>query len=300
MILIAGGATSTCRSIVAQLSARGVAARVLTRRPGGVGAAASRAMAVRPAQIEYGDLADPESVSRALSGVTAVYVGARRLTPARIDVWFLDAAYDAGVGRIVLASSTAIDDWAAPQPNPTAANFYEMEQRVRTSGLDWTFLRVEVASADALSWAFDVPAQLRAGDVVRGPYAGAAGSPIHPVDFASAVVAALTNDGHSRRTYAMTGPASLTHAEQIRLIGQVRSRTLIYQEIEPSAALARIDPEAPADLLMEVWARHVGRPALITDAIEALTGRKPRTPWQWAADYPLGRPDPLTGLRPTG
>ena len=34
-----------------------------------------------------------------------------------------------------------------------------------------------MASADALQWAFDVPAQLKAGDVVRGPYAEAAGSP---------------------------------------------------------------------------------------------------------------------------
>jgi uncharacterized protein YbjT (DUF2867 family) len=300
MILIAGAMTATSKSVVERLSSGGVPVRVLTRRSGGVGATGSSASVARSTHIEYGDAAEPASVSRALTGVSAVYVGGRRLTPARVTTSFLDAAYDAGVRRVVVASSSAVDDWAPSQPNPTAAGFYELEQRVRTSGLEWTLLRVELASADALRWAFDVPAQLRAGDVVRGPYAGAAGSPIHPADLADAVVAALLDAGHSRRTYALTGSTSLTHAEQIRLIGQVRSRTLIYQEIDPSTALARIDPTAPADLLMELWVRHVGRPAVITDAIETLTGHRQRTPWQWAADYPLEWPDAATTLRPTG
>lgn len=293
MILIAGAVTAISRSIVERLAALDIAVRILTRRPGGVGAAGSTASVARSTQIAYGDIGDPQSVRRALDGVTSVYVGARHLVPARVDVRFLDLAYEAGVSRVVVASSTAIDDWATIQPNPTAAGFCELEQRVRQSGLEWTVLRVEISSADALRWAFDVPAQLRAGDVVRGPYAGSAGSPLHPDDFAATVVAALTGDGHARRTYTLTGPVSLTHAEQIRLIGQVRSRTLFYQEIDPNAAIARMAPDAPADLLMQMWARHVGRPALITDTVKALIGRRPRSIAQWAAAYPVEGPEPL-------
>jgi uncharacterized protein YbjT (DUF2867 family) len=90
---------------------------------------------------------------------------------------FLGAAKDAGVHRIVFQSSGAIDDAATEQPDEIAAFHHGIEQAIRASGLEWTFLRLEVSSADALHWAFDVPAQLAAGDVVRGPYSDAAGSP---------------------------------------------------------------------------------------------------------------------------
>jgi uncharacterized protein YbjT (DUF2867 family) len=111
----------------------------------------------------------------------------------------------------------------------------------------WTFLRREVASADALQWAFDVPGQLKAGDVVRGPYGEAAGSPIHPADSAAAAIAALTEEQHAGKIYHLTGPQSLTHIEQMRLIGEALGRPLRYEE--------------------------------------RLTGRAPRSVAQWAADY---------------
>ncbi len=113
--------------------------------------------------------------------------------------------------------------WTTPpreQPNEIAAFHHDIERQIQESGLEWTFLRLEVASADALQWAFDVPGQLKAGDVVRGPYGAASGSPIHPADFAAVAVAALTEDRHAGKTYLLTGPQSLTHIEQVQLIGK--------------------------------------------------------------------------------
>ena len=92
-----------------------------------------------------------------------------------------------------------------------------------------------------------MPAQLAAGDVVRGPYAGAAASPIHPADFAAVAVAALTQDGHAGKAYHVTGPESLTHREQFELIGRAHGRDLRYEELDPAAARAAISPYAPAD-----------------------------------------------------
>jgi uncharacterized protein YbjT (DUF2867 family) len=162
-----------------------------------------------------------------------------------------------------------------------------VEQQIRGSGLEWTFLRLAVASADALQWAFDVPGQLAAGDVVRGPYAEAAGSPVHPADFAAVAVAALTRDEHAGRTYLVTGPYSLTHAEQVRLIGEAHGRPLRFEELDEAAARAAISPYAPADVLFETWQQHVGTPAPVTDTIERVTGRPPRSLAEWAAAYPV-------------
>lgn len=104
--------------------------------------------------------------------------------------------------------------------------------------------------------------------MVRGPYAQAAGAPIHPADFAAIVVQALTDDEHAGRTYTVTGPQSLTHAEQIALPGKALGRPLRYEELSPEAARKAMGPHAPADVPLNDWARHVDRPAPVPDAIE--------------------------------
>jgi len=38
---------------------------------------------------------------------------------------------------------------------------------------------------------------------------------------------------------------------------------------------------------MAVWERHRTTPAPVTDAVERMTGRPPRSAEQWAADYPV-------------
>jgi uncharacterized protein YbjT (DUF2867 family) len=279
MLLITAATAPVGRSIVEQLAAAGHPVRALTRDPAKAGLPGG-------AEVVAGDLSDPASLAVALKDVSAVFLLAAvpGFAPA-----FLQAAKDAGVRRIVFQSSGAVDDAADEQPNDIAAFHHDIERQIRDSGLEWTFLRLEVASADALQWAFDVPGQLRDGDVVRGPYAQAAGSPIHPADFAAVAIAALTEEQHAGKIYHLTGPQSLTHIEQIRLIGEALGRPLRYEELDPEAARQAISPYAPADVLFETWEKHIGTPAPVTDTVERLTGRPPRSVTQWAADYPVAR-----------
>jgi len=74
----------------------------------------------------------------------------------------------AGVRRIVFQSSETIVDGAEEQPNEIAAFHREIERKLEESGLEWTFLRLEVASADALQWAFVVPASSAAATSCAG------------------------------------------------------------------------------------------------------------------------------------
>jgi uncharacterized protein YbjT (DUF2867 family) len=279
MILVTAATAPVGRSIVEQLVAAGRDVRALTRDPAKAGLPSG-------AEVVAGDLSDPASLSAAFKDVSAVFLlaAAPGFAPA-----FLKAAKQAGVRRIVFQSSGAVDDDADEQPNDIAAFHYDIERQIRDSGLEWTFLRLEVASADALQWAFDVPGQLKAGDVVRGPYGQAAGSPIHPADFAAVAIAALTKDEHAGKIYHLTGPQSLTHIEQIKLIGEALGRPLRYEELEPEAARQAISPYAPADVLFETWEKHIGTPAPVTDTVERLTGKPPRSVAQWAADYPADR-----------
>lgn len=277
MILVTAATAPVGRSIVEQLLDADHEVRALTRDP-------SEAELPAGADAVAGDLSDPESLRVAMRGVSAVFLLA--VVPGFAPA-FLEAAKEAGVRRIVFQSSGAIVDGVEEQPNEVAAFHREIEQAIEESGLEWTFLRLEVTSADALQWAFDVPGQLSRGDVVRGPYADAAGSPIHPADFAAVAVAALIDDRHARKTYALTGPRSLTNAEQIELIGRAHGRTLRYEELDPEQARDAMGPHAPADLLMETWERHRTTPAPVTDTVERVTGQPPRSVEQWAADYPV-------------
>ncbi len=278
MILVTAATTPVGRSIVEQLLAAGREVRALTRDP-------AEADLPAGAEVVAGDLADAESIRAAMEGVSAVFLLA--VVPGFAPA-FLGAAKEAGLRRIVFQSSGAVVDGAEEQPNEIAAFHREIERAIEESGLEWTFLRLEVASADALQWALDVPGQLARGDVVRGPWADAAGSPIHPADFAAVAVAALTDDRHAGKTYVLTGPRSLTNAEQIELIGHARGRTLRYEELSPEEVREAMGPYAPAELLLTTWKKHRTVPAPVTDTVERVTGRQPRSVEEWAAAYPVG------------
>ena len=275
MILVTAATAPVGRSIVEQLVAAGRDVRALTRDPTKAGLPAG-------AEVGAGDLSNPASLAAAFKDVSAVFLLAAvpGFAPA-----FLKAAKQAGVRRIVFQSSGAVEDDADEQPNDIAAFHHDIERAIRDSGLDWTFLRLEVASADALQWSFDVPGQLKAGNVVRGPYGEAAGSPIHPADFAAVATAALTEEQHAGKIYSLTGPQSLTHIEQIKLLGEALGRPLRYEELTPEAARQAISPYAPADVLFATWEKHTHTPAPVTDTVERITGKPPRSAAQWAADY---------------
>jgi uncharacterized protein YbjT (DUF2867 family) len=275
MILVTAATAPVGRSIVEQLTAAGRPVRALTREPANAGLPAT-------AEVVAGDLTDPASLRQAMTGVSTVFLLA--VVPGFASD-FLTAAREAGVRRIVFQSSGSVDDLADTQPHDIAAFHHDIEEAIRNSGLEWTFLRLELSGANALQWAFDVPAQVKAGDVVRGPYAAAAGAPIHPADFAAIAIEALTADEHAGRTYSVTGPESLTQAEQIKLLGEAIGRPLRYEELSPEAARVAMGPFAPADVLLDDWARHLDRPAPVSDTIQKLTGRPGRGFAQWASDY---------------
>jgi uncharacterized protein YbjT (DUF2867 family) len=275
MILVTAATAPVGRSIVEQLVASGHPVRALTRDP-------KRANLPERVDVLAGDLANAQSLAAAFKDVVSVFLLAA--TPGFAPA-FLKAARDADVQRIVFQSSGVVVDAAHEQPNEIAAFHHDIERQIRESGLEWTFLRLEVASADALQWAFDVPAQLKAGNVVRGPYGQACGSPIHPADFAAVAVATLTENGHAGKIYHLTGPQSLTHIEQIRLIGAALNRPLRYEELDVAEARQAISPFAPADVLLDMWEKHVSTPAPVTDTVERVTGKPPRSVEQWAATY---------------
>lgn len=274
MILVTGATGNVGRGVVERLLAAGEDVRALTRTP-------ERAGLPEGAEVVRGDLHDAGSLPAALDGVTSVFLFAVPGSAAS----FTAAAKAAGVRRVVFLSSGAVDDEADEQRNPIAGFHADIEKELRDSGMEWTFVRPSAFAVNALQWA----GQLSAGDVVRGAYAEAAMAPVHEADIAAVAAYALTGDEHAGRVYDVTGPQSLTHAEQAEALGKALDRPVYYEELPPAVVRDGLGkqgvPQPIVDALFDVWSQSVGRSALVTDTVERITGHPARTFAEWVSDH---------------
>jgi uncharacterized protein YbjT (DUF2867 family) len=187
--------------------------------------------------------------------------------------------------RIVFLSSSAIQDELPVQTNPIGKVHLEIEEEIKKTGQEWTFLRPGAFAANALTW---WAPQLRSGDVLRWPYPAAAWAPIHERDIAAVAVRALTEDGHAGKRLYLTGGEVLTQAQQLHTIGEAINRALRYEELPPDDARRELRASLPpfvVDRLLDLWAGMVEKPAPITQTVEEITGSSPRTFRQWALDH---------------
>ncbi|MDJ0343651.1 NAD(P)H-binding protein [Streptomyces sp. H10-C2] len=268
MILVTGATGNLGRPLIAELAARGRKVRALTRTPGG---------ARLPAGVEPCDSTAPD-----FDGVTALVVNIAG-TPGSTDA-LLDAAKAAGVRRVVTVSALVVADDEAAGEGSSAAIHRNLETAVAAAFPQWTHLRPGAFAANALQW----KAQLTAGDVVRGPYAGACTAPIHEADIAAVAVQALLGDELLGQAPSLTGPHGLTTAEQVAILGAVLARPLRFEEIPAAAAKQAMlshnswVQEEAIDSLLRYLAGTVGKPALVTGEVERILGRPALTYAQWA------------------
>src|SRR6266536_4096590 len=278
MIMIAGATGTIGRPLIDQLDAESVEVRAVTRTPLAAGLPAG-------VEVVEGDLSRPDTIASSLRGVTALFLNPAAVGLAAGDL--LALARERGVKRVVALSAMNVDDDLDEQPSRHRGDRNkEVEDAAVGSGLEWVSLRASSFAINTLrAWG----AQIRAGDVVRGPYAAFAEAPVHERDLAGAGARALRTDALVGRRLVLTGPQSLTHQEMVAIIGDALGRPLRYQEIPPQAAkqgmVASGLPEPFVDALMARYARGVGQAAPVTGEVGKVLGRPARTYAQWAADH---------------
>jgi uncharacterized protein YbjT (DUF2867 family) len=113
-------------------------------------------------------------------------------------------------------------------------------------------------------------------------------------------VRALYEDGHAGGDYVLTGPESLSQAEQVSIIGDVVGRRIAFEELSPDEFRRETEGSWPlpaVDMLLAAWGATMGRPALITSTVSDILGSPPRTFRRWAADHAAAfREGPSSGL----
>jgi uncharacterized protein YbjT (DUF2867 family) len=239
-----------------------------------------------PPQIEVvrGDLTVPETLDPCLEDVDSVFL-----------VWVAPPAAAPGALERIANHARRIVFLTSPletphpffqQPNPARALAERIERLIETSGLEWTFLRAGMFAGNARH--FWGP-QIRTGDVVRWPYLDAPTAPTDERDVAAVAVRTLCEPGHAGAEYVVTGPQSLTQAEQVQTIGRAIGRSLRVEEISPDEARSELLPVLGSptfvNMLLNAWAAAIGQPAFVTSTFAEVTGAQPRTFLEWATDY---------------
>ena len=274
-VLVTGATGRVGRAVVDQLLDAGVPVRALTRRP-------VAAMLPENVEVVAGDLTVPESLDAALRGVGAVFL-----------VWTVPpATAPAVIGRLA-AQARSVVFLSSPhqtphpffqQPNPMAVLHAGIERLIADAGLESTIIRPGMFASNSVAW---WAASIRAGGVVRWPYGAAETAPVDDRDVAAVAARTLYQDGHAGGDYVLTGPESLSQAEQVRIIGEVLGRRVRFEELSPDefrSETAGSWPRPVVDMLLDAWAATMGRPAFVSSAVADILGSA-RTFRQWVTDH---------------
>ncbi|MBJ8348393.1 SDR family oxidoreductase [Antrihabitans sp. YC2-6] len=272
-ILVIGATGHVGREVVKQLAEAGADVRALVR-------AAGWAKFPRGVEVARGDLSDPTTLQEPCRDVDAVFLmwpflGAGTATRV-LEVIRQSAS------RVVYLSAAGVDLEREEQISPIHRMHAAVERAVLATGLDWVVLRPYSFANNNLAWAD----QLREG-LVRAPGAAEARTLIHETDIAAVAVRALLGNDLVGKRLELSGPAALTTVEQVNIIGEALGKEVRYEEISREAArsdaLAAGHPEELVEALFDSSTVFV--PQLVTNTVEQVTGKAPRSVHQWALDH---------------
>jgi uncharacterized protein YbjT (DUF2867 family) len=276
-VLVTGATGRVGRVVVDLLLDAGVPVRALMHR--------SEAAATLPSSVDVvtGDLTMPGSLDAGLRGVGAVFL-----------VWTAPPATAPAVVERLATHARRVVFLSAPhktphpffqQPNPMAVLYADIERQIASSGLESTIIRPGMLASNALLWWADA---IRADGVVRWPYGAAETAPVDDRDVAAVAARTLYQDGHVGGDYVLTGPESLSQAEQVRIIGDVVGRRITFEELSPDGFRRETEgswPRPVVDMLLAAWGATIGTPAFITSTVLDVLGSAPRSFRRWVADH---------------
>ena len=257
-----------------------------TRKPEQLAALAARGCQVRKADFDF-----PETLPAAFAGGEKMLLISTARVGTRVGQHrnAIEAAKKAGVKHVVY---TSILNAANPgNPAIVKLDHRATEEIIERSGLAYTFLR-DSQYSEAIATAVAGPA-LAAGRLPDNAHDG----PIAFVsrdDCVASAVGALTSPGHENKAYDITGPELLSFPKAVALIEELAGRKIEYRAVNDEQMFEYFDslgvprhasddpttapiPWCSEDMVTFGQSIREGYFNVLTDSVERLTGRKPRT-----------------------
>ncbi|OZI07950.1 NAD(P)-dependent oxidoreductase [Siphonobacter sp. BAB-5385] len=282
-ILITGATGGVGSALTQQLAQRGIPFRALVRSE-------KEALATLPGvEVVRGDFNDPASLARALQGIERAFLLTSSSEQAeQQQLTFVAEARRAGVQHLVKLSQLAAD---LHSPVRFLRYHAVVEEAILETGLTYTFLRPNLFMQGLLGF--------RSSIAQQGLFFAAIGdakiSLIDVHDIAAVAVEALTGEGHTGKTYTLTGSEALSHSEIAQQLSAVLHKPVHFQEVSPELmreALRSIGfPEWQAEGLVEDYAHYSrNEAAMVTYTVREVTGQAARTFQAFAQEFaPLFR-----------
>ncbi|GIO34567.1 MULTISPECIES: NmrA family NAD(P)-binding protein [Paenibacillus] len=202
------------------------------------------------------------------------------MDPSEIVMPFLERALKTGVRRIVLLGSASI-----PEEGPV---FGKIHRAIRELAPEWAVLRPSYFMQNFVD---SHGAQiLNDGTIVSATGSGRVGF-VDADDIAEVGVRALTDKQPHNTDHIITGPDSLTYAEAGDIIGAAAGRTIRHVNVPTQELANRFMafgmPQDYARFLagMDEDIRLYGKEDLVTDTVERITGRPPKSLKKFAEEH---------------
>ncbi len=280
-ILVTGATGNVGSGLIPNLIAMGANVRALVRDE-------SKAQGLRDQGVEVviGDLDKPATLDAAFSGVDKVFLATapspNQVTQARNAI---AAAKRAGSPHIVRLSAGAFS--TAPDSPPRVTRQHaEIDAELKASGLPYTLLRPHNFMQNTLMLAQTVASD---GAVYVPMKEGKLGM-IDVRDIVDVAAKVLTEDGHEGKTYALTGPASISFHDIAAGLSKALGKEVKYVDVPLEAAreamLGMGLPEWIVDALNEYnKAFSEGLGDFTTNGVEEITGHPARSYETFAHDF---------------
>ncbi|MFF9364999.1 NmrA family NAD(P)-binding protein [Streptomyces griseoluteus] len=262
--LVIGATGTTGSRTAAQLTAAGHRVKAASRR-------AAPVAGTEPVPFDWHD---PDTHMAALEGVDRVYLipPLGGSDPAAIMLPFLRQARLVGVHRAVLLSSSAI-----PAGGPAVGTVH---QALPDLFGQWAVLRPSWFMQNFTGTHAHARSILEEGIIWTATGSGRTGF-VDAEDIAAVAVRALTDEQAPNTDLVLTGPEALSHDDIAAIITEVTGRAVVHRPLSYEQMRDRLTTQVPVEFaaMLAGMDRAIagGAEDRITDTVQCLTGRPPRT-----------------------
>lgn len=269
-VLVTGVTGKTGRRVAESLVSRGVGVRALVRDLGR-GKLATVGMGV---ELALGDFDEPESIVSAVEGCSGAFLVSQD-NPKQVEqeVNFARQAADSGVRHIVKLSSSD----AGQRPYGWSVAHAKIENEIRNIGVPYSFLRPHFFMDNYLSL---LKIESKGDVILEAPAGEGLIGAIDSFDIGECGAQILSNGNALNDHVLLNGPENISMYRVAEAFSNACNKSIRYVDLDMNqySSDPEIDPDV-ADVYQEV---HDGTMAVMSDNVETITGKRPRTIEQFA------------------
>jgi NAD(P)H dehydrogenase (quinone) len=278
LIAVTGATGVVGGGVARRLAAMGARQRLVLRDPDRAPKVENAEMRIASGYVAGGEM------RAALEGAHTLFLVPGRESSIRHaeHITAVNAAVAADIERIVYLSFVgAADDSIFT----LARDHYATEQHIRTTGIPFTFLRMN------LYMDFTVLVWVGADGVMKGPADNGRAAFVLRDDIADVAAAVLTSDGHDGHTYDLTGREAITLGEAAATMSSLSGKHITFEDETVEEAYESRSIYGAPDWQVAGWVTSYtsiasGELAEVTDTVRRLAGHEPASLAEYLAANP--------------